>query len=187
MTEDLILYEGGLLAKADEELLWERVGSHYLELQEKRPGRRVRVAEAVQAVLDAHPGEYVDEVAKASCKGKDFESYLAGRRKEHMLVSLVPTLYAAETGLRLGSMAAEELARRMDSEVAISEMTEKDLLAIMKAGLDYAKEVDKKVEEATGTQDVKVNVDLRGLLLGFPPELASEYMSEVARRIQVEK
>lgn len=184
MTEDLILYEGGLLAKADEELLWERVGSRYLELQEKRPGRRVRVGEAVQAVLDAHPGEYVESVAKASCSGKDFESYLASRRKEYLLVSLAPALYAAELGSRMGAKAAERLMERLESG---DDIDTKDLLAIVKAGYDLAAKVDKQMEEVTGTQKVEVSVDLKGLLMGLPPDMAAKYMTEVARRMQVEK
>ncbi len=183
-VDDLILYEGGqLIGKAEEELLWERAASHYLRLQEERQGKKVRIPDALDAALAAHPGEYDAAAARASVLTPEFDTYLAGRRKEHMLRSLVPSLYAAETGLRLGSMAAEELARRAGDPGAVAEMSDKDLLAIMKAGFDYAKQVDQKVEEATGTQKVEVSVDLKGLLMGLPPDMAASYMQEVGRRL----
>jgi hypothetical protein len=181
VTDELVLLEGGhLIGKADEELLWEAVASHYLRLQEERQGKKVRITEALEAALAAHPGEYDDTAAKVSVLSPGFDDYLAGRRKEYMLRSLVPSLYAAETGLRLGSMAAEELARRAGDPCAVAEMSDKDLLAIMKAGFDYAKQVDQKVEDLTGNKDVKVQLDIKNLLLGLSPDEMSEFFRRAA-------
>jgi hypothetical protein len=181
---DIVLYDGGgTLTQQEEELLWERVVSHYLRLQEERKGRKVKVDEALTACLDAHPNEYSEVVAKAAIKSKDFDDYLAARRKEHMLHSLVPVLYAAEAGLHLGQQAAEELSKRLDSEVVVSEMSDKDLIAIMKTGFEMAAKADKQVEEVTETQNVKINLDLKGLLVGLPPEMAADYMAEIGRRM----
>lgn len=181
---DLVLYDNGSsLTEQEEQLLFERVASHYLRLQDERNGKKVKISEAVDAVLAAHDGEYSEVAARAAVKCAEFDDYLATRRKDHMVRSLVPSLYAAEVGLKLGEAAAEELARRLDSEVAVSEMSDKDLLAIVKTGFELAAKVDKKVEEVTETSNIKVNVDLKGLLLGLPPEMAADYMAEIGRRM----
>lgn len=176
---DLVLYEGGTLTKAEEDLLWERCATRYLELQDSRNGRKVKIADALAAVLEAHPGEYVEDVALASVKGKDFSEYLAGRRKEHLLVSLVPSLYAAEYGGRMGALAAEQLLERLEGG---EELETKDLLAIVKTGYELAAKADKKVEDATGTANVSVNLDVKTLLLGMTPE----QFAELSRRALTE-
>lgn len=175
---DLVLYEGaGTLAAQEEDLLYERVATHYLRLQEERNGRKVKVAEALSACLEAHPNEYVESVALAAIKTREFDDYLASRRKEHLLRSLVPALYAAEYGNRLGALAADELAKRLEDEP--DRLETKDLLSIIKTGYELASKVDKKVEEVTETQNVQVNLDVKTLLLGATPE----QLAELTRRM----
>lgn len=178
---DLVLYEeAGCLTQADEDLLFERVASHYLRLQDERSGKRVRVDEALEACLAAHPEAYSEAVARAAVKSKEFDDYLATRRKEHLLTSLVPQLYAAEMGSRMGEMAAQRLLDKLENG---EEIQDKDLLAIVKLGYELASKVDKKVEEVTESNKITVNLNLKELLVGLPPDMAQSYMAEVGRRM----
>ena len=178
---DLVIYDGGgSLTQAEEDLLWERVATHYLRLQEERRGRKVKVDEALAACLEAHPGEYSEITARAAIKSATFDDYLVARRKDHMLRSLVPSLYAAEFGSKLGEMAAQRLIDKFENG---EEIDTKDLLAIVKTGYELAAKADKKIEEVTESPNIKVNIDLKGLLLGLPPEMAADYMAEIGRRM----
>jgi len=169
---EVVLYENGAtLAAEQEELLFERVATHYLRLQDERNGRRVRVHEAVAAVLQLHPNEYQEVVAHSAVKCNEFDEYLSKRRKEHLLTRLVPSLYAAEYGSTLGSMAVQRLIEKFENG---EELETKDLLAILKVGYELASKVDKQVEEVTGTKDVQVNIDVKTLLLGATPEQLAE-------------
>jgi hypothetical protein len=178
---DLVLYEnGGTLTQQEEELLWERVATHYLRLQDERRGRKVKVDDALRACLEAHPNEYVEVVAKAAIKTKDFDEYLAQRRKDHLIRSLVPELVAAEWGTRAGEMAWERIVSKMEDG---EDVPMKDLIAVAKLGYELAAKADKRVEEVTETPNVKVNIDLKGLLLGLPSDMAADYMAEIGRRM----
>jgi hypothetical protein len=178
---DLVLYEeAGCLTEVEEDLLFERVASHYLRLQEERNGKKVRVDEALDACLAAHPESYQEAVARAAVHSAEFDDYLATRRKDHLLRSLVPNLYAAELGSKLGEMAAQRLIDKFENG---EEIQAKDLLAMMKLGYELAGKVDAKVAEVTESNKITVNVNLKELLLGLPPETASDYMVEIGRRM----
>lgn len=177
---DVTVYEnGGYLTEAEISLLWERVATAYLRLQEERNGKRVKVAEAVDAVLAKHPGEYSSAVARAEVRDKGFEEYLASRRKDHLIRQVVPSLMAAEMGSRVGEKALAMLLDRLENG---EDIATRDLLAIAKAGYEMVGKADKTVEEVTGVQKVQVNLDVKGLLLGMSPELAQE----AVRRMLVE-
>lgn len=181
---DLVLYDNGSsLTQQEEELLFERTASHYLRLQDERNGKKVKVSEAVDAVLAAHVGEYSEVAAHAAVKCAEFDDYLATRRKDHLLTRLVPSLYAAEMGMRIGTKAADELMKRLNNENAVTLMSDKDLLSLVKTGFEFAQKIDKSIEEVSDTTNIKVNVDLKGLLLGLPPEMAADYMAEIGRRM----
>ncbi len=177
---EIVLYEGD--EPLDINLLYERVASFYLEMQRERGAKRVRVSEAVVACVEAHP-EYDQEEVGRLVRSREFDTYLAQRRKRFLVEQLVPQLIAAEQGARIGELAAAQLLARLEEgeRIPIPE-----LVKAMKAGYELAEKIDKKVEEATGTQNVKVNVDLKGLLLGLPVEMAQQYMAEVGRRLLAE-
>ncbi len=178
---EVVLYEEK--PAYDTDLVFEQVASHYLDLQDSRPGKRVRLDEAVDACIEMHP-EYECEQVRGLVRTKEFDEYLISRRKEHLLTRLVPSLMAAELGSHLGEKAATQLMARLDSGAQIST---KDLIAIVKMAYELAAKADEKVEEATGhQQDVQVNVDLKGLLLGLPADMAQDYMAEVGRRLSIE-
>ena len=177
---DLVLYEGGqVLTGADKELLFERVATHYLALQDERGGRRVRIDEALGACLKLHP-EYDPTLTRVSVRSKEFDTYLTARRKEHLLTTLVPMLYAAEMGSKMTELAGRLLIERLESG---ANLDTKDLLAVIRTGAELAAKVDKQVEQVTETQKIQVNLDLKGLLLGLPADMAQDYMAEVGRRM----
>jgi hypothetical protein len=117
-------------------------------------------------------------------RGAQFEEYLTGRRKEHLIRTMAPRLMAAQMGANLGRMAGEEIAHRLKQNPQA--ITEKDLVAIMKQGYEFAAKIDKDMDEIKGDKP-QVYIDMRSISTGLPDDRAFDVLQEVARRFREEQ
>lgn len=161
--------------KFDREELFERAASHYLEMLDSE-GKAPKLNRVVEAVCAAHPC-YDSEQVALYLRSSDFNDYLLGRRRRHLIERTAARLVAAEMGSRLGVDALEALRQRLVFDPDSIKTSE--LIAIAKLGMDLNAGVDKDLTEATG--DVKIAVHLKDVLIGLPPERAAALMAEYGR------
>lgn len=153
---------------------FERAADIYLELWDE-----LGVAPslpALEARLHGYPDTMLDQL-----KGKLFNNYLAGRRKEHLMSTMASRLMAAQLGANMGRLAGEEIMDRL-KHGRISSMTDKDLLAIMKQGYEFAHKIDKDMEEIKGDKP-QVYIDMRSIVAAGD-DRAFDVMQELARRFR---
>ncbi len=166
-----------VLAKRDEGMdrdrLYEQAASRWLEFldSEAKPPKMVRV---IEAVCEAHPSYDLDTVTY-SLESDEFDTYLKTRRKRHLVERTAAKLVAAEMGAQLGVGALERLQERLD------EMSDKDLIAVAKLGMELNADVDKDLTEITG--DAKISIQMKDVIIGLPPERAAAIMSAYGRSL----
>lgn len=162
---------GLTVAVLDQDLLRERLASHYLELFD-RTGRPPRVPEVVRSLCTTHP-EYDAEAVETVALSREFAAYLSERRREHLTQTLGARLLAAEWGLGLAAKAAQILDDRID------ELSSRELIQLVKIGNELAQKVDVPRPEAGdggGPQRVQLNQAFMWVSPERAEELATEYI-----------
>lgn len=165
------------LAKRDEGMdkdrLYEQAASRWLEMLDNE-GRTPKMARVIEAVCEAHPSYDMETVAYC-LQAKEFDAYLKDRRKRHLIERTAARLVAAEMGAQLGVGALERLQERLD------DMSDKDLIAVAKLGMELNAGVDRDLTEVTG--NAQITIQMKDVLIGLPPERAAAVMAEYGRSI----
>ena len=159
----------------DKDLLFEQAATHYLDILDET-GRPPRNGALVRSICEQHPN-YDAVLIETNLKDPEFDTYLRSRRQRHLIERTAAKLVAAEMGSRLGVDALATLQERL--AVNPDSISNKDLLAMAKVGMDLNAGIDKDLTEATG--DVKITMHLKDVLVGLPPERAAILMAEYGR------
>lgn len=157
----------------DRDRLYEQAASQWLEMLDSE-ARAPKMTRVIEAICEAHPS-YDMETVTYSLESKEFAAYLHGRRKTHLIERTAAKLVAAEMGAQLGVGALERLQERLD------EMSDKDLIAVAKLGMELNAGIDKDLTEITG--DAKISIQMKDVLIGLPPDRAAAIMSAYGRSV----
>ncbi|MDD4986907.1 MAG: hypothetical protein PHQ43_14260 [Dehalococcoidales bacterium] len=167
------------LAKRDEGLdrdrLFEQAASRWLEMLDNE-ARPPKISRVIDAVCEAHPA-YDLETVSYNLQSQDFDTYLQGRRKQHLIGRTAAKLVAAEMGARVGVRALDEIQVKLEN----GELTAKELIEVAKLGMNLNADIDKDLTEVTG--DAKVTIEMKNVLIGLPPERAAAIMGEYGRMV----
>lgn len=164
-----------VIPPVDTEDFFERIADRYLELWDENG-----VAPTLFEVSACVPG-YPDTMYE-QLKGKKFNEYLTARRKEHLISTMASRLMAAQLGANMGRLAGEEIMDRLQRQ-RISTISEKDLLAIMKQGYEFAHKIDKDMDEIKGDKP-QVYIDMRSVVTALPGDRQMDVLQEIARRFR---
>ena len=162
----------------DAEHLREQVASHYCDVLDET-GKALRLVPLVKSFCENHPNYDEVQIVTLLKEDSEWDAYLQSRRRNHLINRTAASLLAAEMGGRLGVLALEEAQRRLEDEVAVSEIADKDIQGYIKLGMDLNAKVDKDLTEVTG--DVNITMHLKDVIMGMPVDRAAAFMAEYGR------
>ena len=165
----------------DNQALYERASSHYLELLEEE-GRPPRMAEVAGRLWSAHSDDYPSaEFILQRLTTKAFQEELRLRRKEHLIQNIGPRLLMAEMAASIGREALVETLDRLKDPESRKAISNRDLNAILKTAADLANAADKEIEEVAQLAPVNKGTIVQ-LFTQLSPERAAVVMQELARQ-----
>ncbi len=168
------------LTKAPEPMnrdrLFESAATAYFDLlaETGKPPTTRKVAERTGADIG------VEAAMVKSQLGPDWDAYMVVRRKRRITEELALKVAAAEFAEKIQGAALSRLVDLLDDPE--SKVSAKDLIAAAKLASDLNAQVDASMSEATGTNNLSINLKVKNILVGLPPERRAAFLGEVMRQ-----
>ncbi len=182
---ELVLY-----TNPDEaESLHERAATHYLDILDENPCRRVTMGQVWDRLARDHPDLYpasAKDGVLARLQSKSFNEYLATRRREHITHSIAARLLAAELGAAVGARSLEAYLDQLAHDPDSVKASEK--IAAAKLGFELSEKVERTLDSLMDDQQpAHVKNAFVQIIQGVDPDRAQLMMQEYTRRLMAKE
>lgn len=168
----------------NKELLFQQAANIYFDILQNT-GKPPRLPVVIEYMCEESGLE--KEMVKSILSDPDFDQMLAARRKKRIIEEVAFKLLAAEVAERIGIGSLEKLAELIETGTVGNgkdcDLTAKDLIAAAKLASDLNAEVDKGIQQITGTEKPQINIHIRELLMKTGADRVAVVLEEVSREL----
>jgi len=128
--------------------------------------------------------EYEQDIIKSLLRDPEFDAMLISRRKRRIIEEAALKIAAAEYAEKIQHASLARIVDMLESE---SDISMKELIAAAELANKLNLQVDKDIEQVTGSGNMTVNIEFKELLLKVDPERRESLIAEAMRRIGAPK